>query len=115
MFMPLAPSLPRSLPQDCMSHGRMAAEAANHSSNCSELHRFMSHCAAVLGLTAPAPMAASAAGAAVSAESSQHLLASARAFLQQVEAKRQAVESQLRDAKVPVSYTHLTLPTIYSV
>ena len=82
----------------------MAAEAGNHSSNCSELLRFMSHCAAMLGLPAPPPIAAppppSAASGAVPAAGSQQLLASARAFLQQVEAKRQAVESQLRDAKV---------------
>lgn len=74
----------------------MAAEAGNHTSNCSELLRFMSHCAAMLGLPAPPPIAASSS----SAGGSQQLLASARAFLQQVEAKRQTVESQLRDAKV---------------
>ena len=79
-----------------MSHGRMAAEASNQSSSCSELHRFMVQCAALLGLPAPAPMPQITAGG---RGGGTQLVASAKAFLQQVEAKRQAVEVQLREAK----------------
>ena len=50
--LPFPPPFTISL-QDCMSHGRMSAEAANHTSACTELHRFMGQCAATLALTAP--------------------------------------------------------------
>ena len=59
--------------QDCMTHGRMAAEAANQASGLQELQRFTSHCAAVLGLQEP-----SQGGGA------RQLIAAATAFQQQV-------------------------------
>jgi hypothetical protein len=57
----------------------MAAEAANQASGLQELQRFMSHCAAVLGLPEPAmPKGAVDGGAA------KQLIATAAAFQQKV-------------------------------
>lgn len=73
--------------RDCLAHGRMAAEAAAHTTNCSELQRFMGHCAAVLGLPAPAPPAGGA------------IVPAAVTFKQDVEGKRRLLEAQLKDVK----------------
>ncbi len=98
---------PPTLSQDCLAHGRMAAEAQQHSANCSELVRSMTQAAAVLALEPPSSSSSSlggaggagGSGAAGGAVEGAALVQAARGFLSEVEGKRRALEAQLGEVK----------------
>lgn len=87
--------------RDCLNHGRLAAEASAHAAACSELQRFVAHCAAALGLPLPAGFSSLASSADASAQGGggAALVAAATAFLREVEGRRLAVEGQARETK----------------